>query len=199
MRSWALTMISSVALHGAALALASATEAEPPASGPSPARSEQVHILIVEQSRALPSTPKVAALSPRIRAKPLARRQTKPMTHNLAQVPLRQPDTPRQPGEGVGGLGGGSGIPPKLIRDSVVEPPYSSDALLAKFQGLLVVSVKVDEEGRVREARLTNPSGFAIDAGVLEAARRARYVAARSADGAAVTAEAQLKFHFRIP
>jgi TonB family protein len=88
------------------------------------------------------------------------------------------------------------GEAPRLIRTSVGEPHYTSDARRASYHGLIVVDVIVDPDGRVRAAALRNPTGLLLDHEVLSAARAARYVPARALDGRPLAAPAELKFQF---
>jgi TonB family protein len=88
---------------------------------------------------------------------------------------------------------------PFLVGSSVHAPDYTGDALAAAFEGMLVVEVVVDENGRVVKAVLQNPSRLGIDAGVIAVARQARYAPAVGADGQRKPAQARLNFNFRNP
>ena len=86
----------------------------------------------------------------------------------------------------------------KLVASSIIMPPYTDDARIKHFEGTLVVEVATDEDGRVTEAKLKNPSGLDLDAGVLAAARRAIYDPPLGADGSKTTGRARLKFRFHL-
>jgi TonB family protein len=89
------------------------------------------------------------------------------------------------------------GISASLMRDSVIAPKFTRDALDAGFEGLLVVDLLVDELGRVTKARLINPTGFGIDDEALLAAQMARYKPAQDLGGRPVASSAELRFEFR--
>ena len=92
-----------------------------------------------------------------------------------------------------------AGLGPRLVRHSVSDPGYAPDALDAGFEGILAVDVVIDSDGKVISVRLVNPSGYEIDAGVLAAARAARYRPAVNEGGVAIAAASRLNFDFRIP
>ncbi len=85
---------------------------------------------------------------------------------------------------------------PQLVHDSVIEPDVTDDALTGHFVGVLLVKVEVDQDGLVVNAILDNPSGYKIDARVIEVAKQARYRPAKDARGNPVTAMAELRFRF---
>ena len=89
------------------------------------------------------------------------------------------------------------GVSASLMRESVVEPKFTRDALDAGYEGLLVVDLSVDELGRVTRARLINPTGFGIDDEALLAAQMARYRPAQDLGGRPVASSAELRFEFR--
>jgi TonB family protein len=89
------------------------------------------------------------------------------------------------------------GVSASLMRESVVEPKFTRDAMDAGFEGLLVVDLLVDELGRVTKARLINPSGFRIDDEAILAAQTARYRPAQDLGGRPVASSAELRFEFR--
>ena len=104
-------------------------------------------------------------------------------------------------GAGINGIsvhyGQTFGSSASLMRESVVEPKFTHDALDAGFEGLLVIDLLVDELGRVTRARLINPTGFGIDDEALLAAQMARYKPAQDLGGRPVASSAELRFEFR--
>jgi protein TonB len=82
------------------------------------------------------------------------------------------------PGEG-GGIGGGvyrigGGVTsPALIHK--VEPEYSEEARKAKFQGVVVLYVVVDEKGMPRDLRVIRPLGLGLDEKAIEAVQKWRF------------------------
>jgi protein TonB len=86
--------------------------------------------------------------------------------------------------------------PPKLV--GRLEPRYPMMAQKLKKEASLYVSVLVDEEGRVAQAKLAQDEvGFGFDEAALQAARRARFEPARK-DGVVVKTWTNLKLEFRL-
>lgn len=83
-----------------------------------------------------------------------------------------------------------------LLKQTVQSPRFTKDALAAGFDGLLVLELYVDEEGRVVKTTLLNPTGFEIDGEALRSARAARYLPARNSSGQPIASSAELRFRF---
>ncbi|HEY0780964.1 MAG TPA: TonB family protein, partial [Thermoanaerobaculia bacterium] len=78
--------------------------------------------------------------------------------------------------------GGGAVIPPKLV--NYPSPEYPPLARRLGVQGTVIVSVLVDESGRVAEARIVEPvkQQVGINEAALSAARAARFRPATKGD-----------------
>ena len=86
----------------------------------------------------------------------------------------------------------------RLIRDSLTNMNYTEDALESRFEGILMVDVTVDQDGRVIRAHLTNPSGLKLDEHVLAAARNARYEPLSGDLSNETPKVAHLRFDFKL-
>jgi TonB family protein len=104
------------------------------------------------------------------------------------------------PGErgGVGGgvfrVGGGVSAP-SLI--SKVEPEYSEEARKAKYQGLVLLYVEVDPNGRAQNVRVLRSLGLGLDEKAMEAVKRWRFRPGMK-DGRPVTVVATVEVNFRL-
>lgn len=85
---------------------------------------------------------------------------------------------------------------PVLERDSIIVPRFTDDALNRGFRGILVFELTLDEDGRVIETRLRNPSGLRIDREAIASASNARYVPAKDLYGRPISSTAELSFAF---
>ena len=104
------------------------------------------------------------------------------------------------PGEG-GGVGGGvfrvgGGVTaPSLIYK--VEPEYSEEARKAKYQGVVVIYVEVQPNGRAQNMRVIQSLGLGLDEKALEAVKKWRFRPG-SKDGKPVTVVATVEVSFRL-
>jgi TonB family protein len=104
------------------------------------------------------------------------------------------------PGEGggIGGglyrVGGGVSAPVPLYR---VEPEYSEEARKAKFQGTVVLSIVVDEQGNPKNFRVVRPLGLGLDEKAVEAVAKWRFKPAYK-DGRPVPVMATVEVNFRL-
>ena len=160
--------------------------APPPPAAPSADQREPVSKLATRSARSVRKAPlalpnQLDQVQPAPRLAVAATGASAPISSEPTSVPIA--------------FGGGGAT---LIRATVDEPAYTGDALAAGYEGMLVVELLVDEQGAVAQAKLRNPSGFAIDGGVLAAARSARYLPAKGPDGHVAATTAQLKFNFRL-
>lgn len=78
-----------------------------------------------------------------------------------------------------------------------VEPEYSEEARKAHFQGLVVLSVVVDEQGRATDFRILEPLGFGLDEKAVEAVRKWRFRPGKK-DGKPVAVVAHIEIRFRL-
>ncbi len=104
------------------------------------------------------------------------------------------------PGEGgnIGGglykVGGGVSAPIAIYK---IEPEYSEEARKAKFQGTVVLSIVVDEQGMPRNFKVIRPLGLGLDEKAIEAVQKWRFKAAQK-DGRAVAVVATVEVNFRL-
>ncbi len=104
------------------------------------------------------------------------------------------------PGEGgnIGGgvyrVGGGVSAPAILFK---VEPEYSEEARKAKFQGTVVLSIVIDEQGLPRSFRVIKPLGLGLDEKAIEAVQKWRFKPGRKGDQA-VAVQATIEVNFRL-
>ena len=101
-------------------------------------------------------------------------------------------------GGGFGGgayrVGGGVSAPRILYK---VEPEYSEEARKAKWQGTVVLSVVVDDQGRPQAVRVIRPVGLGLDQKALEAVAKWRFRPGTK-DGKAVPVMATIEVSFRL-
>lgn len=88
---------------------------------------------------------------------------------------------------------------PHLIRDSVVTPKYTDEALDANLQGAFLVEVFVDEHGIVKEAELKKKIGYGMDDRVLASLKSAKFDPGKNRYGQAIAAWTDVRFLLEIP
>ena len=104
------------------------------------------------------------------------------------------------PGEGggVGGgvfkVGGGVTAPSLLYK---VEPEYSEEARKAKYQGIVVLYVEVDPNGRAVNPKVVRSLGLGLDEKAIEAVRKWKFRPGYK-DGKPVTVAATIEVNFRL-
>ena len=104
------------------------------------------------------------------------------------------------PGSGIGAGGGvftiGRGITaPRPIYDP--EPEYSDEARRVKHQGVVILSVIVDQEGRPREIRLARSLGMGLDEKAIEAVKKWKFSPGMK-DGLPVAVQVSVEVSFRL-
>jgi periplasmic protein TonB len=101
-------------------------------------------------------------------------------------------------GGGMGGavykIGGGVSSPALLFK---VEPEYSEEARKAKFQGTVLLSVEVDEQGKPRNIKVIRPLGLGLDQKAIEAVEKWKFSPGKK-DGKPVAVQAQIEVNFRL-
>lgn len=101
-------------------------------------------------------------------------------------------------GGGIGGglyrVGGGVSAPVPIFK---VEPEYSEEARKAKFQGTVVLSIVVDEQGHPKNFRVVRPLGLGLDERAIEAVQKWRFRPAQK-DGKPVPVMATVEVNFRL-
>jgi protein TonB len=85
--------------------------------------------------------------------------------------------------------------PPQLVRK--VEPEFSEEARKAKYQGVVVLSIEVDENGTVRNVRVLQKLGLGLDEKAIEAVSHWRFRPALS-DGKPIATEATVQVSFQL-
>ncbi len=101
-------------------------------------------------------------------------------------------------GGGMGGgayrIGGGVSAPQLLLK---VEPEYSEEARKAKYQGVVVLAVVVDENGKAQSLRIVRPLGLGLDEKAIEAVQKWRFRPGQL-NGKAVAVQATIEVNFRL-
>ncbi len=101
-------------------------------------------------------------------------------------------------GGGVGGgvyrIGGGVSKPEVI---SKVEPEYSEEARKAKFQGVVLLDIIVDEKGNPRDVRVARALGLGLDQKAIEAVQKWRFKPGMK-DGRPVAVTARIEVNFRL-
>ncbi|HVP43299.1 MAG TPA: energy transducer TonB [Terriglobales bacterium] len=101
-------------------------------------------------------------------------------------------------GGGIGGgvfrVGGGVSAPRPL---STPDPEYSEEARKAKYQGVVVLWLIVDQNGNPRDIRVSRSLGLGLDEKAVEAVRRWRFEPAMK-DGRPVPVQINVEVSFRL-
>lgn len=101
-------------------------------------------------------------------------------------------------GGGFGGgayrIGGGVSAPSVL---SKVEPEYSEEARKAKWQGTVILSLVVDDQGRPQGLKVLRSLGLGLDQKAIEAVEKWRFKPGMK-DGKAVPVMATIEVNFRL-
>ena len=101
-------------------------------------------------------------------------------------------------GGGIGGgvfrIGGGVSQPRLLFK---VEPEYSEEARKAKYQGTVMLSVEVWEDGVAHNIRVLRSLGLGLDEKAVEAVKQWKFSPGKK-DGKPVKVLAQIQVSFRL-
>lgn len=101
-------------------------------------------------------------------------------------------------GGGVGGgvfrVGGGVSAPVPILK---VEPEYSEEARKAKFQGVVLLAIVVDTNGRTRDVRVLRSVGMGLDEKAIEAVMKWRFRPGYK-DNKPVAVTANVEVNFRL-
>jgi len=108
------------------------------------------------------------------------------------------------PGYGAGLNGGwrdsvyqpGGGVSAPSVRFKV-DPDYSEEARKAKYQGKVLLSVIVDEQGTVRDIRVLRPLGLGLDQKAVDAVVQWKFRPGMK-DGRPVAVQATIEVNFRL-
>jgi TonB family protein len=104
------------------------------------------------------------------------------------------------PGEGggIGGgvyrIGGGVSQPVPIFRP---EPEYSEEARKAKYQGVVLLAIVIDEKGNPRDLRVVRPLGLGLDEKAIEAVQKWRFRPGYL-NGKPVAVAATVEVNFRL-
>jgi TonB family protein len=90
---------------------------------------------------------------------------------------------------------GGDIHPPSLA--SKVEPEYTEDARLARYQGTAVLTIEIDTDGVARNMTVLRALGFGLDQKAIEAIRKWRFNPGTK-DGQPVKVVAHVEVNFRL-
>ncbi len=93
-----------------------------------------------------------------------------------------------------GGAAGGVVAPVVLFK---VEPEFSEEARKAKYQGTVVLTIEVGEDGKPRGFRVVQSLGLGLDEKAVEAVSRWRFKPA-TRNGKPVRAPATIEVNFRL-
>ncbi len=112
--------------------------------------------------------------------------------------PGRGPGVGPGSGGGFGGgayrIGGGVSAPSVLYK---VEPEYSEEARKAKWQGTVVLSLVVDENGKAQNLKVVRSLGLGLDQKAIEAVEKWRFKPGMK-DGKSVPVIATIEVNFRL-
>jgi TonB family protein len=90
---------------------------------------------------------------------------------------------------------GGDVIAPKVLHK--MEPEYTEEGRVAKYQGTVVLTVEIDPNGMAQNIRIVKGLGFGLDENAVTAVRQWQFQPATK-DGAAVTVQASIEVNFRL-
>ena len=91
-------------------------------------------------------------------------------------------------------IGGGVTAPVVLHK---MEPEYTEEGRVAKYQGSVVLAVEIDPNGVAQNIRIVKGLGFGLDENAVTAVQQWRFQPATK-DGAAVTVQASIEVNFRL-
>lgn len=97
-------------------------------------------------------------------------------------------------GGGVYNIGGGVSQPVPIFKP---EPEYSEEARKAKFQGVVLLSVVIDETGKTRDIKVLRPLGLGLDEKAIEAVTKWRFRPSMR-QGQSVAVRANIEVNFRL-
>jgi TonB family protein len=100
----------------------------------------------------------------------------------------------QQPQSDVPHVGAGI-ISPRVL--SMVDPEYTEEGRVAKYQGSTMLSVDIGPDGFARNIRITRGLGFGLDENAVTAVQQWRFQPATK-DGVPLTVEAAIEVNFRL-
>jgi TonB family protein len=96
--------------------------------------------------------------------------------------------------DGIYQVGGGVSAPRVIYQ---LEPEYSEEGRKAKYQGVVVVQMVVDRDGKVRDAHVVRSLGLGLDEKALEAVRQWKFEPAKK-NSQAVAVGISVEVSFRL-
>ena len=90
---------------------------------------------------------------------------------------------------------GGGVTAPKVLHK--MEPEYTEEGRVAKYQGTVVLAVEIDPNGVAQNIRIVKGLGFGLDENAVTAVQQWRFQPATK-DGAPVTVQASIEVNFRL-
>ncbi len=97
-------------------------------------------------------------------------------------------------GGGIFSVGGNVSAPVPIYKP---EPPYSEEARKAKYQGIVVLSIVVDQSGTVQDARVVKPLGLGLDENAVQTVKTWKFLPAKR-NGAPVPVRVMVEVTFRL-
>jgi protein TonB len=97
-------------------------------------------------------------------------------------------------GGDVYSAGGGVTAPALLFR---IDPEYSEEARKAKYSGVVILSIEVDQAGRARNFHVAKGIGLGLDEKAIEAVKQWRFKPGLK-NGKPVVVRAQIEVNFRL-
>ena len=87
--------------------------------------------------------------------------------------------------------------PPRVIHK--VEPEYTKEALEAKVQGVVIVTILVQEDGTPSDIKVVRGLGSGLDEKAVECVQQWRFTPRVSALGEPTPVKATIEVNFRLP
>jgi TonB family protein len=97
-------------------------------------------------------------------------------------------------GGGVYKVGGGIGAPKPI---ATPDPEYSEEARKAKYQGVVVLWLIVDQNGNPKNIKVQRPLGMGLDQKAIEAVQKWKFQPATK-DGTPVAVQINVEVNFRL-
>jgi len=91
----------------------------------------------------------------------------------------------------------GNGISPPAVLQKI-EPEYTEEARVAKFQGTVLLYIEVTPEGKAQNIRVARSLGLGLDEKAIDAVMLWRFRPGRDQDGNPVTVAATIEINFRL-
>jgi TonB family protein len=107
----------------------------------------------------------------------------------------KAPDSVVDPGQRIARASDRLDSPPSVLIK--VEPEYSEEALKAKWQGTVVLSLIVDDNGRPQEIKVVRALGLGLDQKAIEAVQKWEFKPGMK-DGHALPVQATIEVNFTL-